>query len=443
MLVRTPPGRFRAAAALWPAAALLAGCQTTTPPPTLLVGLQEIAAGLTSPLRVVQPPDGSGRLFIVDQAGFIRVVSGGNLLVTPFLDLRARMVTLNAGYDERGLLGLAFHPQYAMNGKLFVYYSAPRGDGIPNDFDHESHVSEFTVSGDANVGDPDSERVVLRVGEPQANHNGGDLAFGPDGMLYIALGDGGAANDVGTGHTPTLGNGQDRSTLLGKILRIDVAGMPYTIPADNPFVGVSGARGEIWALGFRNPYRIAFDPGGSQRLFVGDVGQNRREEVTIVAKGENHGWPIREGLECFNMVAADSPLASCATTDAVGAPLIEPILTYGHPGLGGTPVGVSVVGGHVVRSGAIAALADHYIFGDWSQSFVAPDGRLYRAAESGGSWSVEEIGVEGRAGNRLGAFLLGFGQDANGDVYVCTTQNLGPSGSTGRVHKIIPPEANP
>jgi glucose/arabinose dehydrogenase len=255
-----------------------------------VVRLEQVAEGLTSPVTLVAPPDGSGRLFVVDQIGLVRVVSAaGELLAEPFLDLRDRIVTLMPDFDERGLLGLAFHPDYAANGRLFVYYSAPLREGGPAGWDHTSHVSEFRVSADPNRADPGSERVVLQIDEPQFNHNAGTVLFGPDGYLYISVGDGGGANDVDLGHTPVIGNGQDLTNLLGKILRIDVDGAePYAIPDDNPFVGTIG-RDEIFAYGLRNPYRMSFDRGGDRDLLIADAGQNLWEEVNLGASGANYG----------------------------------------------------------------------------------------------------------------------------------------------------------
>jgi glucose/arabinose dehydrogenase len=233
-----------------------------------------------SPVGLAAPPDGSGRLFILDQIGAVRIVDAdGMLLPAPFLNLADRMVPLAVegafSYDERGLLGLAFHPDYATNGRFFVFYTAPKGADQPDEFDSESHISEFHVGADPNVGDPASEQVLLRIGKPQSNHNGGQLAFGPDGFLYISTGDGGGANDTGDGHNPAIGNGQDKTTLLAKILRIDVdSGSPYGLPPDNPFLADPTARPEIYALGTRNPWRFSFDSGGAHRLFVGDVGQD-------------------------------------------------------------------------------------------------------------------------------------------------------------------------
>jgi glucose/arabinose dehydrogenase len=429
-----------------------AAAQTEEPP---AVGLQTVADGLTSPVTLTSPGDGSGRLFVVDQAGLIRVLMpDGTLRPEPFLDLRDRMVTLMPGFDERGLLGLAFHPQYAANGRFFVYYSAPLRAGGPAGFNHTSHISEFRVSADPNRADPASERILLQVDEPQFNHNAGTLLFGPDdGDLYISLGDGGGANDVGLGHVADWyldnggGNGQDvTENLLGSILRIDVdAGTPYGIPPDNPFTGTPGLD-EVWAYGFRNPYRMSFDSGGSHRLFVGDVGQASWEEVNIVSAGGNYGWNVKEGTHCFDAESPTQEPAACP--DVVGAghprtgdPLIDPIIEYPQARLGGP--GVAVVGGHVYRGSALPQFRGRYVFGDWSRSFGQPSGSLFVAKpRKRGLWEMQELRVATSPTGRLNARLLGFGQDAAGELYALTTNNTGPTGTTGRVLKLVRPSGS-
>lgn len=426
---------------------LLLGGGTTTPP-SESIGLQLVAEGLVAPVGAVAAGDGSGRLFVIDQVGRIRVISAtGALLETPFLDLTDRMVAVGIDfgggfvYDERGLLGLAFHPQYASNGRFYVYYSAPRSGGVPAEFDHESHISEFQVSaGDANAADPASERIILSVPQPQFNHNGGQLAFGPDGFLYIALGDGGEANDVGFGHNPDIGNAQDRMTLLGKLLRIDVdGGVPYAIPADNPFVGDAAALPEIYADGFRNPYRFSFDTGSQPaRLVVADVGQDLFEEVNLVTSGGNYGWRIREALQCFDPDQSTSPPATCALNSADGRPLTDPILEYPHTADADDPRGIAVVGGFVYRGALLPDFTGRYIFGDFSTSFVVADGSLFVATEAvNGSWTLTLLGVAGSTSGRLGRFVLGFGQDEAGELYLLSSANLGPVGTTGTVHRLV------
>ena len=268
---------------------------------TPVVGLKLIASGFAAPMEFISSKD--GRMFVVDQIGLIKVITAdGKLQDEPFLDIRDRMIRLSPGYDERGLLGLAFHPDFARNSRIFVFYSAPLRPGAPEGWCCTNSLSEFRVSNDnQNVIDITSEKVLLQIDKPQMNHNGGTIAFGPDGYLYLPLGDGGGANDVDIGHV-LGGNAQNTSTLLGKILRIDVdadnASAAYGLPADNPFVNDTGFLPEIWAYGLRNPYRISFDSSG--RLFAADAGQNLWEEVDLIIKGGNYGWNIREGTHCFD-----------------------------------------------------------------------------------------------------------------------------------------------
>jgi glucose/arabinose dehydrogenase len=422
------------------------------------VGIDLVAEGLTSPVALVPVPDGGGRLFIVDQVGLIRILmSDGTLLTDPFLDVRDRMVSLQTFFDERGLLGLAFHPDYATNGRFFVYYSAPLRDGGPSGYNHTSHISEFMVSaGDPNVADPASEQILLQVDEPQLNHNAGGLAFGPtDGYLYISLGDGGGANDNQLGHVEDWyeanggGNGQDiTDNLLGSILRIDVdTGDPYGIPADNPFTGVLGCADgcdEIFAYGLRNPYRFSFDMGGSHNLFVGDAGQALWEEVSLVEKGGNYGWNVKEGTHCFDAENNTQSPAECPDTvgaghPRAGDPLIDPVIEYANQQQPGG-LGTVVVGGYVYRGDGLRQLRGRYIFGDWSRSFSQPDGSLFAAkARKNGLWQIQELLIQGHPDGRLGHFVLGFGQDLQGEVYVLTTDMIGPSGSTGMVFKLTRP----
>ncbi|MEZ4571783.1 MAG: PQQ-dependent sugar dehydrogenase [Thermomicrobiales bacterium] len=257
---------------------------------TTEVAAELVAENLVSPLMVAEAPDDSGRLYIVDQIGQIRIVMpDGSMVEQPFLDISNRLVELNPNYDERGLLGLAFHPDYAENGRFFVYYSVPLRDGAPSGWDHTNVISEFQVSDDPMVANPEPVQEVMAVDWPYGNHNGGTIAFGPDDdYLYISMGDGGNRDDEGRGHVRDWydfnagGNGQDiEENLLGSILRIDVdaEGEPYGIPSDNPFVDGAGMD-EIYAYGFRNPYRFSFDMGGDHRLFAGDAGQEMWEEVS-------------------------------------------------------------------------------------------------------------------------------------------------------------------
>lgn len=413
------------------------------------LGLERVASGLVQPVTMAEPPDGSGRLFVVDQTGVIRIVDeSGSLRKRPFLDVSDRMVTLNPGFDERGLLGLAFHPEYAENGRFYVYYSAPpRVDGYNN----TSRIAEYTVSRNPNRADPASERILLEIDQPQFNHNAGTLKFGPtDGYLYISVGDGGGADDVGFGHVEDWyevnegGNGQDiTENLLGDILRIDVdGGSPYGIPADNPFVGEEGLD-EIWAFGFRNPYRFSFDQGGDHALLAGDAGQHRWEEVDVVVKGGNYGWNVKEGLECFNAADHHEPLEECPDTDPDGRPLRDPVIVYANANQPEGGLGVVVIGGYVYRGDDVPQLQGRYVFGDFSRSFFPPDGSVFIAMPDGSDlWHIQQVSFPARGG-RLGEYVLGFGQDAAGEVYVLTSETAGPTGTSGSVYRLtLPPGAD-
>ncbi len=403
----------------------------------ITVRLETVATGLVSPEHLTGAGDGSGRLFVVDQAGTIRIIKDGVLLPTPFLDLTAEIPTLATSYDERGFLGLAFHPDYASNGRFFVRYSRPRAGtaGEPcfgtSRGCHEEVLAEYTVSGDPDIANTNG-MILFAIDEPEFNHNSGTVAFGPDGYLYFTLGDGGGANDglddPSLPHGPT-GNGQNINTALGAMLRIDVdGGSPYAIPADNPFVGTDGLD-EIYAYGFRNPFRFSFDdgPGGDNRLLVADVGQARFEELDDVVSGGNYGWVIREGAHCFDPFDPSVPLPTC---DSNG--LIDPIAEYEH-----ADGGIAIVGGYVYRGSALPGIAGTYIFGDFSADF-GPTGRLYYLDESmPGSPEVFELRL-GPNDAPLGRFLKGMGEDEDGEVYALVSSDLGPTGTSGEVLKIVP-----
>ena len=409
------------------------------------VDLQLIADGMTSPIGVVAAPGDEERLYVIDQAGEIWVIHNGVRNPQPFLDLSSSIIALNADYDERGVLGLAFHPQFMSNNRFYVYYTAPPNPGGPEEgevWNNISRISEFTAS-DADMADAGSEEIILEVDQPQANHEGGTIAFGPDGFLYISIGDGGGANDVGPGHVPDWyavnegGNGQDvEANLLGNVLRIDVDGAaPYSIPGDNPFVGDDGLD-EIYAYGFRNPYRFSFDMGGTHQLFVGDAGQGLYEEVSIVENGGNYGWNVKEGTHCFNAADNTTSLADCPDVDNLGNPLMDPVIEMRHvnnPGGGETIV---IVGGYVYRGDAIPELEGRYIFGSFANSF-APTGELFVADAGPGLWDFSEIDLASY-GDTIGEFIKGFGQDLNGEIYVTTSTILGPTGTSGKLFKLVP-----
>ena len=409
-----------------------------TPPDA--VGLKLVAQGFASPVGLAPSPDGTGRLFVVDQIGLIRIIAAdGSLLDPPFLDVKNKMVGLVPAYDERGLLGLAFHPGFKQNGRFFVYYSAPLRAGAPQGWNCTSVISEFKVTaGDPNKADPASERIVLQIDKPQGNHNAGQITFGPDGFLYIAIGDGGGANDVGVGHNPAIGNGQDITDLLGNILRLDVdGGTPYGIPADNPFVGKPGSD-EVYAFGLRNPYRISFDMGGAHELFVSDAGQALLEEVNIVTRGGNYGWRVKEASTFFDPGNPAVPAPTGPSVDAAGNPFIDPILEYPHSGTG--IVGVAVIGGFVYRGTQVPGMQGAYVFGDYSARRDQADGRLFMGTRSAatGKWTMKELRINTSPDGKLNSFMRSFGQDSAGEVYALAADAPGPSGATGKVFKLVP-----
>lgn len=340
------------------------------------LGLDPIATGLHRPVFVTDAGDDSGRLFLVEQPGRILILENGQVNPTPFLDV-ADLITTRG--NEQGLLGLAFHPDYRNNGQFFINYSAAgNGDNI---------VARYQVSDDPNVADADSGKVILRIPGAEPNHNGGDLAFGPDGYLYIGTGDGGGAGDR---HGP-IGNGQSLNTLLGKILRIDVNADTYTVPGDNPFVNTADALPEIWSYGLRNPWRFSFDRETGD-LYIGDVGQSTIEEIDFQPAGQgggNYGWRIMEGNDCFD----DS--ANCGSPD-----LIAPIATYSHD------LGCSVTGGYVYRGQAFPWLVGHYIFADYCSGIVWATAR-----DANGEWQTRRV-------TTFDDTISSLGQDAAGNLYV-------------------------
>jgi glucose/arabinose dehydrogenase len=346
---------------------------------------QLIARGFASPLDL-QAPAGDGRLFVVEQGGRIRIFRSGAILGTPFLDISGR---ISSG-GERGLLGLAFHPSYATNGRFYVNYTDPSGD---------SHVSEFKVSANADVADAGSERELLFVKQPFANHNGGGLAFGNDGFLYAGFGDGGSGGDP-------LGNGQSLATPLGKMLRVDVD--RPAIPMDNPFANRSGAVPSIWAYGLRNPFRFSFDRATGD-LYIGDVGQARVEEVDVGLAsrhgGENYGWNVTEGSQCFE------PASGC---DKSGITL--PVAEYGHGD------GCSIVGGVVYHGCRLPGYAGTYFYSDYCGAFV----RSFRLVSGQATDARDWTAALGRGLDRP----TSFGTDFEGEFYIVDQD--------GEIYKIVP-----
>jgi len=376
-----------------------------------------VASGLNRAVYVCSPPGDASRLFIVERRGVIKILdlTTNTVLPTPFLDIDSLVVNFAASSgDERGLLGMAFHPQYESNGYFYVNYintSASPGDTI---------IARYTRSaGDPNVADPASAVILKTIDQPQINHNGGCMQFGPDEKLYIGQGDGGNANDVGTGHNTTMGNGQYKGTLLGKMLRLDVdIPSPY-IPADNPFVNEAGSLGEIWAFGFRNPWRWSFDRLTGD-LYIGDVGQNIWEEVDYVpagtGAGRNFGWRCMEGLSCFT-----SPSGSECTCG--GANLTNPVLVYQH-----ASSNICVTGGYVYRGTRIPGENGNYFYGDYNS------GRVWSFVISGGA----AVGNTQRFGTTTFSGLVSFGEDANGELYMVTGPQQNTITNGGLVLKIVP-----
>jgi glucose/arabinose dehydrogenase len=418
------------------AVVLLTAVSGTAAVAEITVSLQPVADGLTAPMQLISPPDGTKRRFIVEQIGLIKILMpDGKVLDEPFLNIRHKIVRQIPDFDERGLLSMAFHPDYRSNGRFYVAYSGPlRGDadlGKKLWYSHTNYVSEFKVSKDANKANVLSERIISQIDWPQFNHNGHWIDFGPDGYLYISTGDGGYANDWGIGHNVTKGNGQDMSVLHGKILRVDVnKGDPYDVPADNPFVGKQDIAPEIWASGLRNPWRCAFDTGGSRELVCADVGQNSYEEVNIITKGGNYGWRVREGKHCFDYVNPNTHPATCES-----AGMIDPVLEYKNCNVTADCKGLSITGGYVYR-GSHGPWQGKYFFGDWSKKFGVKDGRLYVATASGNAWTMEDVTVSNMPA--FNSYVLGFGQDADGEIYVTTQDTTGPVGGLAKVYKIAP-----
>jgi glucose/arabinose dehydrogenase len=384
---------FLTAAPATTAVATIGTSSATITPQVVGPALPTIASGLSKPVLVTNAGDGSGRLFVVEQTGRIRVIDGGVLLSKPFLDLSA---SVSRG-GEQGLLGLAFHPSYETNGKFYVDFTTTSGD---------TAINEYRVSADANVADRSTGRRIITIAQPYANHNGGNIAFGPDGYLYIGMGDGGSAGDPGN-------RAQNVNSLLGKMLRIDINGksgaLQYRIPSGNPYIGKTG-RDEIWSRGLRNPWRWSFDRLTGD-LWIGDVGQNRYEEIdrSLVTdrasrgRGVNYGWRTIEGRACYR------PATGCSTAGTV-----LPVLAYNH-----SSGDCSVIGGYVYRGSVSTTLAGRYLFADFC---------------SGRIWSISRT-VKAPAHRALfldtGLNITSFGEGEDGELYVTSTD--------GRVRHIVAP----
>lgn len=389
--------RHHTQAVILPSLCLLVACDSgepaSTPDEPVTLALIEIAAATNQPVQVTHAGDGSGRLFIVERRGIILAMEAGTSPRTMFLDISGR---IGSTASEQGLLGLAFPPDYAGKGYFYVNYTDGAGDSV---------VARFRLlGGDPATADPASEEILLQVDQPFANHNGGQLAFGPDGFLYIGFGDGGSGGDPS-------GNGQSLATLLGKILRIDVeqdpGADPYLIPADNPFIGVVDVREEIWAYGLRNPWRFSFDRLTGE-LYIADVGQSAYEEINVQPAtdggGENYGWNIMEGMHCY-----PPNVPTCSQ-----AGLTSPVAEYRHTG-----GDCSVTGGFVYRGASYPPLQGSYLYGDFCS------GRIRVLRRDGATWDNPLL-LESALG------ISAFGEDEDGNLYVADY-------ATGNIYAITVP----
>jgi glucose/arabinose dehydrogenase len=387
----------------------------TAAPAVAQMTTERVASGLRDPVYVTAPAGDTERLFIVEQNGIIKILKNGTVLARPFLDIQARV---NNGGTEQGLLGLAFHPDYANNGFFYVYFVGGTGAGI-------SRIRRFSVSSDPDSAVDASIFNILQFNQPFTNHNGGQIEFGPDGYLYFGSGDGGGANDP-------AGNGQNGMTLLGKMLRIDVDGddfpaddqKNYAIPSDNPFVGDPNVLDEIWARGMRNPYRWSFDALTGD-MYIGDVGQECWEEIDFQPAtstgGENYGWRITEGTHCFN---PNNPF-NCNQPQTCSAGLVDPIREYNHASDG---FSCSVTGGYVYRGNAIPWMQGHYFYADFCSD------QIYTFRYDG--VSVQNLQNRTAELDPAGALSIanisGFGEDGVGELYIVEL-----NATNGEVFKII------
>jgi len=376
-------------------------------PGAAAVAFEDVAGGFVRPVGIANAGDGSGRLFVIEKVGRIRIVRDGALEEAPFLDIASRVESAS---NERGLLGLAFDPDYATNGAFYVNYTTRGGGGRSAG---ATVVARYRVTDDPDVADPRSEHVVLTFAQPFPNHNGGHLAFGPDGYLYIGTGDGGAGDDPED-------NAQDLGSLLGKMLRIDVAPEgdgTYEVPDDNPFLDVPGARPEIWAFGLRNPWRYAFDRATGD-LYIGDVGQNAWEEIDFQAAdspgGENYGWKIMEGTHCRN------PRPNCTPPEGH----VEPIFEHDRDDA------KSITGGDVYRGAAFPSLQGLYVYADYVTGLV-----WGAARDDAGDWRNALIG-------EAGFLLSSFGVDEAGELYA-VSDSPGSDAPNGRLYRVVAEGAEP
>ncbi|MCC8426054.1 sorbosone dehydrogenase family protein [Mucilaginibacter sp. UR6-11] len=369
--------------------------------PTISLKAQQLVTGLQAPLDMAFT--GNGDILVAEQAGKIRLIKNGKLTAAPVLDISSKLIR-TMPVDVRGLLGFALHPKFKSNHKVYVFYSAPT---TTENADHKNIIAEYTLSTNSTQVDPDSGRILFTADEPGQGDNGGCLKFGPDGYLYIAMGDGGGGGDK---HGP-IGNGQNMNTLLGKILRIDVnSDLTYIVPKDNPFVGKTDVRPEIWAYGLRNTWRFSFDKV-TRQLFTSDVGEGAWEEQDIIERGGNYGWRITEGNHCFN------PKADCDFTGT-----IKPISEYDHKS------GVCVIGGYVYHGRQLpSANKGKYFFADWT-------GPIYYIEKNSTGWQRGKVELQNYPQNLK---ITSWGEDPSGEIYVITNGGTLLSDVKGAIYKIV------
>lgn len=397
-----------AAASLIVTATTLPSFTKTSDAAEITINSVKITGDIKAPTALAFPAP--HKAWVTEQTGAIRLLKDGRLTDVVVLDVKDKMIKVNSGYEERGLLNITLHPKFSSNGKFYIFYSRPYKNepGKPR-FNHTDVVAEYKMLPNSDQADPNSERIILTQDKPDGNHNGSGIVFGADGFLYVTFGDGGGQHD----QHGAIGNGQNLNTWLGKVLRINVdAGSTYSVPNDIPFVGKAGVKPEIWAYGFRNPYRITVDRA-SKQLFIGEVGQDTWEEVDILAKGANYGWRLVEGNHCHN------PATGC---DFNG--LTPPITEYKHS------EGVSVIGGYVYNGKQVPAIKGKYIFGDWT-------GPVWYLQKSGDKWLRGKVTINNFPANSK---ITGWGEDQSGELYYLTNSVTGPGGpgvTTGSVYKIV------
>lgn len=465
---------------LWAALAAPAAAERGT---LAKVSLQLVAEGFNSPLLLVSPPDGSDRRFLGEQSGIVHVLDrSGTPLDAPFIDLRKKMAPLLPAFDERGLLAMAFHPNFSENGRLFINYSAKRRSGSPftGKTAYTWRTSEFRISAEnPNQVAPASERVLLELDWVNRKHNGGGLAFGPDGYLYLGVGDGGGAHGVPDVFVPPKISDQEKKDkfrhaaeikedpfkiplefhkydkyaqdtlrLKGKILRLDVdsppeAGKAYAIPPTNIFRGKDEGLDEIYAWGFRNPFRISFDRAGNGDIFVSGVAESFWETVYMVDRQGNYGWSVREGRHCYERARAFNPPKDCARFGPLGERIMDPVIEYPNwsvkrpwAAVEAEPLGTANVGGFIYRGKAIPELYGKFVFGDFSSIVQKPSGQVFVATPSAAwrsLWPIKKLA-------ELDVRLHSLGEDADGELYLMTTAQGIPVGNTGKLWKLVPAE---